>query len=123
MYKSCKYCGKIHDSKFDCGHKPKYKKKYNDKENFRGTTQWKKKREDIKTQDKYVCVVCLYLEKQVTINNLSVHHIVSLEEDYDLRLEDDNLITVCEYHHEQAEKKQISKEILRKLIQKHRKNT
>lgn len=34
MLKSCKYCMKIHDSKYDCGKKPKRKKQGNDKDKY-----------------------------------------------------------------------------------------
>lgn len=97
------------------------RKKYGDKDKFRGTYAWKKKREDIQELDKCVCVVCRFKEKRITINNLSVHHIESLEENYELRLEDNNLITVCDYHHEEAEKGLISKQELRNLIKISRK--
>lgn len=42
---------------------------------------------------------------QLTYDGLSVHHAVSLEEDYDRCLDDDNLLTVCGLHHEMAEER------------------
>ena len=39
----------------------------------------------------------------------SVHHIVPLVEDYEKRLDDDNLITLCSRHHEMAEKGDIDR--------------
>lgn len=36
-----------------------------------------------------------------------MHHAVSLEEDYDRCLDDDNLLTVCGLHHEMAESGEI----------------
>ena len=53
MLRSCKYCGKIHDSKHICPNKPirkRYKKTEEDK--FRNTQAWKKKRNNIKERDK-----------------------------------------------------------------------
>ena len=43
-------------------------------------------------------------EAAVTNRELSVHHIIGLRSDYDKRLDDDNLITLCRLHHEQAER-------------------
>ncbi len=46
---------------------------------------------------------------------LSVHHIVPLAEDFNRRLDDGNLITLCGFHHEQAERGVISRELLLEL--------
>ena len=51
-----------------------------------------------------------------TYNNLQVHHIIPIDKNYDLKLNESNLITLCSYHHKQAEIKKISKEELYKLI-------
>lgn len=40
-----------------------------------------------------------------------------IKEDYELRLEDSNLITVCEYHHELAEQGTIPREELLDIVQ------
>ncbi len=44
-----------------------------------------------------------------------MHHIIPLSADYEKRLDDDNLITLCRFHHEQAERGIISKRELLKL--------
>ena len=49
------------------------------------------------------------------VQGAQVHHITPLAYDYSLRLEDSNLITLCPFHHEQAECGQISAEHLREL--------
>lgn len=48
---------------------------------------------------------------------LEVHHIVPLVEDYDLRAEEDNLITLCTLHHKDAEAGKIDRETLRRLAE------
>ena len=48
--------------------------------------------------------------------DLSVHHAESLEENFNKRLDDDNLLTMCERHHKMAEKKIIPVHIVRKII-------
>ena len=117
---SCKYCGKIHASDADCGMKPRYEKKRDDAVRFRSTRIWRSKREEIKRRDNYLCQVCL--EKlydtidQYTFKGLEVHHIVPVNEDYSKRLDNDNLITLCSYHHKQAERNKIPRELLRNLI-------
>ena len=45
-----------------------------------------------------------------------MHHIVSIEKDNDKKLDSDNLITLCSYHHKQAEMNKISVEELKNLI-------
>ncbi|KZL93544.1 HNH endonuclease [Clostridium magnum] len=120
MLKSCKYCGKIHDSKYDCGKKPQRKKQNNHKDKFRWTKAWQKKREEIKQRDNFLCQVCirkLYdTYKQYAYDNLEVHHAIALEEDFEKRLDNDNLITVCGHHHEMAESGEIPLDVILKII-------
>ncbi|MGN1416254.1 MAG: HNH endonuclease [Oscillospiraceae bacterium] len=63
-----------------------------------------------------MCRVCL--ENGIYCSgDLSVHHITPIASDYSKRLDDDNLITLCSYHHEAAEKGEISAEHLRSLAE------
>ena len=106
--KSCKYCGRIHKKDFICPMKPKSNKyKTSEADKFRWTKAWQRKREEVKRRDKFLCQICirkLYNTiKKYNYNDLEVHHIVPIKEDYELRLEDSNLITLCEYHHELAD--------------------
>lgn len=116
MLKSCQYCNRIHDRKFDCGKKPKRERKVKDIDKFRWTRKWREKRNRIVERDLYLCQVCKE-EGKYTYDNLEVHHIIPLAEDYDKRLDEDNLITLCGYHHERAEKGIITREHLRRLIE------
>ena len=43
--------------------------------------------------------------------DLSVHHIVPIEKDYEQRLDDENLITVCGLHHEMCEAGKITRKV------------
>jgi hypothetical protein len=45
-----------------------------------------------------------------------VHHNTPLEEDYDRRLDNDNLLTTCDYHHELAERGEITREEIQQII-------
>jgi len=115
MKKSCKYCGRIHDSKYDCGMKPKRKKPANEINKFRWSRKWREKREQIVERDNYLCQVCK-ANGRYTYERLEVHHITPLEEDFDRRLDEDNLIALCEEHHEKAESGEIKKEYLYSIL-------
>lgn len=118
MLKTCSVCGTIHDFNKVCRRKTTQKKTKATK--FRNTSGWRKKRDSIKTRDKYLCQVCLTdkypTNYRYTYKELEVHHIVPIEEDYEIRLDSNNLITLCRMHHEMAEAGEISREELRKLI-------
>ena len=120
VLKSCKYCGRIHDSKFDCGMKPQNKKIKTNATMFRNSRKWRDKREQIRRRDKNLCQICirnLYGTMiQFNHENLSVHHAVPIEVDYDRRLDDDNLLTVCDVHHEMAESGTIPYEVVKQII-------
>ena len=67
-----------------------------------------------------LCRVCM-IEKygtnyRYTYKDLEVHHIVPIKEDYSKRLDSENLITLCRMHHEMAEKGEIGREELKRLI-------
>lgn len=120
MLKSCQYCGKIHDSKFDCGKKPQKRYNRTKKNKFRSTAVWQHKTVEIRERDNYLCVACFNnlngTIRKLNHDDLSVHHIEPLEERYDLRFDNDNLITLCRNHHEMAENGAISKADLKKII-------
>ena len=90
-------------------------KKNTMKDRFRKSKTWQKKAQEIAERDKYLCRVCAK-EGTIKYDKLSVHHIVPLEKDFDKRLENDNLITLCIYHHRMAEASKISKAELYELI-------
>jgi len=114
MLRTCNVCGGIHQEDKMC--KRKYPSKKNSKANsFRNTNAWITKREQIKRRDKYLCQICL-MNNIYTYNNLQVHHIIPINIDYSKRLDSDNLITLCTYHHHQAEKGLITKEQLLEII-------
>lgn len=121
MLKSCKYCLRIHDSKFDCGRKPQRKKQGNGKDRFRWTAVWQKKRVEIKERDKYLCQICIRMlydtYNQYNYDDLEVHHGIPLEEDFERRLDNKILLTMCERHHEMAERGQIPREEILKITE------
>lgn len=118
MLKSCYYCGRVHPIGYDCPKKPKrIRKEYDTKQvQFRATVSWRKKSKQIQQRDKYLCQACLHefpgTVHKYNSNNLSVHHIVPLDEDFSRKLDDDNLITLCAGHHKQADMGIIGKNTL-----------
>ena len=113
MKKACPKCGRIHDKGFICRPVEKTERK-SAADKFRGRNSWKKKRRIILERDFAMCRICAaqgdYRSKAV-----SVHHITPLISDFSKRLDDDNLICLCDYHHELAEKGAISADLLRSL--------
>ena len=119
-YITCSRCG-IVPRGHRCPYKT-YKKKAYDTEadKFRKTKRWTNKSIEVRQRDRYLCRVCeanLYnTVQQFTFNEIDVHHIVPINEDYNKRLDNDNLISLCRYHHKMAEDGNIPREELRKLI-------
>jgi len=125
MLKSCSYCGGIHDRKYQCSSKPKRKKKVTHVDKFRWTKAWQNKREHIKSRDKHLCQICIReLYNTVTkynFTNIEVHHIVPVNEDWEKRLDDDYLISLCSTHHHMAERGQISGDELIDIVREQEK--
>jgi len=108
---------RIHDSKFDCGKKPKRQKPINDINKFRWSRRWREKALQIKERDKYLCQLAIRENPPRYIyTDLEVHHAVPIEEDWDKRLDDDNLITLSEEYHEKAERGEIPREVILNII-------
>jgi predicted restriction endonuclease len=136
MLKSCGYCHRIHDSKYICSEKEKaikkrhgkkvYKSKFDvfeetNVDGFRNTKAWRIKREEIRQRDNNLCQICfreLYQTmKRLTYDGLSVHHCEPLNENYEKRLDDDNLLCLCEYHHRLCDNGTIPQEEVKQIIQ------
>lgn len=121
-YITCSRCGIVKRGHI-CPYKT-YKKKNKDSkaDKFRCTKVWTNKSLEIRQRDKYLCKVCInnlyHTINTYNYNKLEVHHITPIEEDYNKRLDNDNLITLCNYHHKLAEVGEIPKEELYKLIDK-----
>ena len=119
---TCKYCG-ITQRGHNCPHK-KSRVKSLDSESvrFRNTKAWARKSVEIKQRDRYLCAVCLAnLYNTMAMLNykaVEVHHIVPIKEDYNKRLDNSNLITLCSFHHKMADKGEIPRKVLIDLVKK-----
>lgn len=121
MLRSCQYCGRIHEKNYDCGKKPVRKKFHHTKmDRFRSTEAWKQKSLEIRERDNHLCQICIRnmysALKRYYYDDLSVHHAIPISEDWEKRLDDDNLLTVCSMHHEMAEKGVIPYAEIRAII-------
>lgn len=127
--KTCTYCHKIHDVKMKCTAKKGYYREKNsryekDKDyiKFIKSKQWHEKSQEIKLLDCYCCLMC----KSLGLNSpkyLEVHHIVKYRNDASLKLDNNNLITLCVNHHKQADANKIQARELYSLINKYRDTT
>ena len=118
MKKACKYCGKVHDKGYKCSRMPVKIKRTTEFDRFRSSSVWQNKRYHIKKRDNFCCRICFLniFEQKIDDFYTEVHHIIPLSEDYSKRLDDDNLITLCRRHHEEAENGLISRAELYKSI-------
>jgi 5-methylcytosine-specific restriction endonuclease McrA len=125
MLKSCSYCGGIHARTYQCPSKPKRIKDPTYIDKFRWSRRWATKRKQINERDKYLCQVCMRklhnTHQQYNFANIEVHHIVPIVEDYHKRLDDDNLICLCSYHHKMAESGEISRNELFEILKQQEK--
>lgn len=119
LFKTCKYCGRVHPYNETCLKKPTpnmAKHLDEPQRKFRSSKAWTKKALAIKKRDNFMCLYCNKVEKKINTTNLEVHHIIPLIEDKTRSLDDDNLITLCKYHHELAESGQIPRGDLFNLV-------
>ena len=112
MFKACSRCGKIHNMKYKCNVGKVYQG--GKERELRATYSWHKKSKQIRNDAQHLCEVCRD-HGRYTYNNLEVHHIDKIRDNEDLFLVDENLITLCQYHHHLADSGKIDQDYLRKL--------
>ena len=119
---TCRYCG-IVPRGHQCPHK-KSRQKSGDRQSdrFRKTKAWTQKSIEIRQRDRYLCQCCLHnlydTIDWLNYKTVEVHHITPINEDYNRRLDNDNLISLCSYHHKMADKGQIPRDVLYDLVRK-----
>lgn len=118
MKKACGRCGRIHEYSFICDAN-KTRRDYSDTEEnrLRSKSAWKKKRSEIRDLSYYLCEVCKD-KGDYTPKEVEVHHINKLRENKDLFLENGNLITLCRFHHKEADRGYLEKSYLLELVKK-----
>jgi len=65
---------------------------------FYKSTRWKTKRINILKRDNYLCRECIRYGK--TTGATTVHHVIPLEQKLELKLNNNNLISLCSKCHE-----------------------
>lgn len=127
--KTCTYCRKIHGKEINCMAKRGYYREKNsryekDKDyiKFIKSKQWYNKSQEIKLLDSHCCLVCKSLNL-ISPVYLEVHHIIKFRNDSSLKLDNNNLITLCVHHHKQADTNKISTNELHRLIKIYRDTT
>lgn len=128
MLKTCPTCGKIVDAHHVCPRardsRSKYYKEYHqshENRRFRSSKSWQRKRAEIRERDIGLDQAALHgldpdhPEPYINTENLSVHHIVPLDADRSLALDDYNLITLGQHTHELAEAGKIPAEALKRI--------
>ena len=103
MKVACKYCGRIHDKRNECGRAPVYRKFDSEANSLRNKGNWKMVKRLANERDGYLCVLCLK-EGRINTDELETHHIVPIKTDPERAFELENLVTLCRIHHEWAEK-------------------
>lgn len=115
MLVSCKYCSGMHQRGFNCAFAPKRTKEPNNNTSFRSSYKWGNKSKEIRLRDKYLCQYCLNKDQKISIDNIEVHHIEPLSTNYALRLDNNNLISLCAPCHKLADNNKIDKDYLKCL--------
>ena len=118
---TCKHCGVVERGHI-CPHKKsRYKKGNKQSDAFRKTKLWTNKSLEIRQRDRYLCQVCLRNLYNtfdfLNYKSVDVHHITPIEEDYNRRLDNDNLISLCRFHHKMADDGKIPREALYKIAE------
>ena len=112
MKRYCSVCHTVHEGRCAKPVLTDDRKRNSEADRFRNRKVWRRKADSVLERDRYCCRMCL---KAGVVNNreLSVHHIIPLVSDFGRRLDDSNLITLCRFHHEQAERGRIyAKELM-----------
>ena len=128
ILKTCGYCHKIHDNKIKCGAKRSYYReknnRYNKSQEYNDiikSNRWKKLSALIKSLDNHECLVCKDCGL-ISPKVLEVHHVEKVMNNFEKAFDEQNLITLCIFHHKQAEQGTITIDELLELINKYRNN-
>ena len=124
---TCSRCGVVKRGHICPYRQSRRREKDKASDKFRKTKAWTKKSIEIRQRDKYLCQVCIRnLHNTLDFLNykkISVHHITPIEEDYNRRLDNDNLISLCRYHHKMADDGLIEREELYRIAEEQNNDT
>lgn len=133
MLKSCPYCSRIHPFGYTCPRKPAPKpiqagrRSDDGQQEIRSSHRWTQTSLAIRERDNFLCQLCIRGiktidgKKALSYDDVSVHHIVPLVADKSLAFEGFNLLTLCRYHHDMAERGEVSQALLEEIAREQEK--
>lgn len=121
MLKTCSRCGGTHPvGTRGCPDKPRWERRTDSEAAIRNTSRWRRTRDQVKQEQKHLCQVCLTgafgTVDEYTHEALEVHHIHPLEQAPERAYDHTNLITLCRFHHEMAERGDIPQFVQERLV-------
>lgn len=112
---SCSRCGRIHEWGKCPIKAPAYREQRTEIRKFRSSAQWQRKRVQILERDHYLCRMCL--AQGIVKQGNEVHHIVKIRANENLKLDDQNLVTLCHACHEFVERNHQFAITLKKIVE------
>ena len=108
LLRSCSYCNRFHDTKETCSNKSKRIESEQTERNnkFYKTYRWQKLSNEKRREVNYRCEICRALGKLEGVDE--VHHILSINERWDMRLDYTNLLAVCASCHDVIHKQNLN---------------
>ena len=117
---TCRYCGIVPRGHRCPNRKTRTKDGNEQAVKFRNTKAWARKSAEVRQRDRHLCQLCLRnlydTIDWLNYKTVEVHHIIGINEDYNRRLDNDNLISLCSYHHKMADKGEIPKQVLLDIV-------
>lgn len=80
MYKSCKWCGRVHPAGYVCPMRPGRAAQTSAAARVRNSSRWQRVRGEIRERDGGLCRWCL-AQGRIRFDEIQVHHIIPLEDD------------------------------------------
>ena len=115
---ACSRCGRVHERGLECIPRSKpnrNKRKPSNESKLRNKSAWAKKSRYIRGISYNLCAICRE-EGDYSFKPIEVHHIEPLKEvGGEGLLEDSNLIALCIYHHQKADRGDIPRSYLKEL--------
>lgn len=96
-----RYCGEHKD--YDKDKYKEYKRERKDikEQRFYSSHEWIRVRDLVSAKFNYLCINCLINKEEIVFKD-NVHHIEELKEDWNKRLDEDNLIPLCDECHKKV---------------------
>ena len=118
--KLCEYCEKFTMNVINVSRSLSDEKRQTISHDSEIVPNGKKTKKKIKELDNYLFQICireLYgTKRKYNHENLQVHHAIPINSNKDLKLDENNLVTLCSMHHSMCDKGQIPYKEVKKII-------